>query len=156
MVKSIPVRKKLRGIAEMPLADHRGGITLLLEQFGERDLPGVDTCPGLGAMVEIEACSWRVGACHQGSTRWSTKRRRVKTGKAHTFCSHAIDVRSPDIRMPVNSQVTPTLVIRKKNNEVRVSCSQHNCWQSENKNKTNQPKETHCNPDGQVYHLNLA
>ena len=85
IVEAVLVREEFGLIAEVPFPDDAGGVALFLEDFGDRDLVGMNALgvawhqnrvPGPG----LEAIADRIGSGHQRRSGRRADRRGVEAG----------------------------------------------------------------------------
>jgi hypothetical protein len=118
-VESLLVRSAARiGRSEPPLAEAPGGVAGRLEGFRNRDRPVRNRAlAGKLAAVARVAIGADLGvakvlAGEQDAAGRSTDRRSgVMPGEAHPFLGKLVEVRGPDLLLPVGSEFTVTQVV---------------------------------------------
>src|ERR1043166_1894397 len=104
----------------MPLPVNGGGVAARAEQFGQREFVGTD--PGLRFGTERAEDPDPVGItpgqqCRAGSRAYRLPH--VKTGKAHPFRSHAVEVRRFDIGRTEAAEILVTLIVSEDDDDIR-------------------------------------
>ncbi len=111
--------------AKVPLTEVPGGIPFVLKELSKRDLlfPQV---PNIGVMnPNPRRMPPRQAAC----TRRRTNRRGgVVAGQDHATRGHRIEVRSLEIRVPVETRIAPTQVVRHAEDDVGWFCGGLRLW----------------------------
>ena len=112
-------------VAQVPFADHAGGITGLPKQLGERDFAmsgnpsSAVLAAEIGSGVRRQTATKRIASRHQRRPRRCAKWcRRVELSEPRTFGGHSVQIWSFEFRMAIARQVAVTEVVSKDNNDI--------------------------------------
>ena len=114
----------LLGVAEMPLADHAGGIAGAVKELGQRDFRRRQSQLGvlaaeIGGGVRRHAAAKRIATRHQRSARrCAERRRRIELREPRAFRGHPVEIRRLELRMPKARQVAVTEVVGQQDDDV--------------------------------------
>ena len=119
-VKPVVQRLEHVLIAEMPLADDGGRVTLLFQQFRQRPLVGVQPMIVPRKQDASDSHALRDASGHQRGASRRADRGDVEAGELRPFLRHAIEVRRADIRCAVTPEIAVTQIIRQNDDDVRL------------------------------------
>ncbi len=117
----------LRKVTKMPLANHPGSISDRFQQFSDRDLILRQSAARMVAkdskLVVTHAISDGIPSGQQSRAAWSTNLRgRIELGKPHSFCCHAVKIRSANCGVSVATEIAVSQIIRVDQDDVRLLC----------------------------------
>ena len=120
MIEPLIVRQEWFVISQVPFADARRRVAVVLEEFRNRQLVRVNTRPRISSMdPDMVTDSTRVTSGQQASARraadWSGG---VVVGKSRSLLCHRIDPRRLDLGSAITTQIVVTLVIDEDEDDV--------------------------------------
>ncbi len=118
---AVVVGRRLGSEAQVPLADHAGGIAGLLEQRRHRDAPRFDDQRRDARQDARALLAPGVLAGHKGvARRRADRRRRVRVGEPQPLRGKPIDVRRLDLRRAIAAEVAIADIVGQNEEDIRL------------------------------------
>jgi hypothetical protein len=119
-VETATCGQKLRMMTEVPFAERRGGVALLLEEFAEELFPRMQA--GRAGVVQGAAHADAIGitAGHQCRARRGADRlRNIETREPRALRGETIDVRRADVFRAVTTDIAVAKIVGEDEHDVR-------------------------------------
>lgn len=108
-IEALPLRREGILFAIVPLPDAGAAVARAFQRLGERYLRSLHRL-AIGR-DPVATGAQRPATSEQGGTRRSTERVHIETIEAHASGGEFVDVRRPQVRVPMNRKVPVTLII---------------------------------------------